>query len=240
MSWYTDPELFLYHWDTCSIVRITKKYNVPLVNKDIKDVGDLDFSKHLSLGDNEESDYDALKSILTKNSFRANPKKLMYVNCQGLVVYLDYLRGTGTWSREEEIDSVINSLPAIGINPFATLLAEKLQAVEKKNLELEKENYRLIDDNKLDYERHCELVAENSNLQEQLNQEKNDRQALEKLVLDLTSKLKECRGAGSGLSDVEPWMSGRMVPSNWVPFEELDVQNLPNGTPLTIAEAPGR
>lgn len=50
------------------IVRITQRYGVPLLKGDIMDEEKLDFSKHLSLGSNKKSDYDALKSILAEYS----------------------------------------------------------------------------------------------------------------------------------------------------------------------------
>ncbi|MCL7052224.1 hypothetical protein MKW94_024120 [Papaver nudicaule] len=56
---------------------------------------------------------------------------------------------------------------------------------------------------------------------------------LEKQVSDLTSELKP--------ADEEPWKSTySSVPSNWVPYEDLDVQNfIPRNTTLKIIKAPG-
>ncbi|KAI3983043.1 hypothetical protein MKX01_035324, partial [Papaver californicum] len=176
MSWYTNPKLFLYCHGSrrrYHIYRIVQKHNVPLLAGDFKNGERLDFSKHLSLGNNKESDYDALKSWLDE----IGPTITRYVNCQGLVVYWDNRSSTGSWSRVEENESIFYSLPGI-INPNEIILAEK----------------------RADEEKMSELVAEISslkdklnNLQEQLNQEKNDRQAQ---VSDLTAKLEECRGAG--------------------------------------------
>ncbi|KAI3842614.1 hypothetical protein MKX03_027278 [Papaver bracteatum] len=355
MPWYRNPRLFLY----CSrhrffIYRIVQKYNVPIFSEDFENGEKLDFSRHLSLGNNQESDYDALKSWLNEGD-RGNK----YVNCQGLVIY--WLSGRdcpGTWSRVEEDDYIFFSLPGI-INPYEVKLAEK-QADEQKisagavaSVLKDKLNYEVtrlnsevtysqeqlnqekndrqaqvsdlttkleelsgarggsavvqpwtsgdtvsshlvsfedlyvtsspkntsvtiiegsstwsqVDEHdsifyslpgiknplteKLLVEKNSELVAENSilkerlmnevtNLQEQLIREKNAKQAFEKEVFDLTAKLEECRGAGSGSPDVQPWMSLDTVPSHWVPFEELDVLNLPKITPLTVMEKPSK
>ncbi|KAI3904935.1 hypothetical protein MKW92_009905, partial [Papaver armeniacum] len=175
MSWYRDPQLFL----RCKgpkhryyIYRIEKKYGVPLFSKDFKVSALADFSRDLSLGNNQETDYDAFKSWFIDGG------GTKYVNCQGLVIYYNWLGdcpGLGTWSRVKEDDSIFYSLPGIS-NPSRTKLAEKR-----------------------DYEKKIsELVTEISNLQdivtylhEQQKQEKNDRQSLEKQVLDLTTKLEE-------------------------------------------------
>ncbi|KAI3842617.1 hypothetical protein MKX03_027281 [Papaver bracteatum] len=187
MSWYADPELFLCFWGSSRgyfIDRIVKKYNVPLQAGDVKYAAELDFSKHLSLGNNKESDYDALKSSLAK----ILPPNTKLVNCQGLVVLWDNTKLSGTWSRIEEYDSSFYSLPGIQ-NPSEAVLDEK-QSVEKKISELVAENSRL----------NSEII----NLQEQLNKEKNAKQELEKQVVDLTKKLEECCGAAGGSTDVQP------------------------------------
>ncbi|KAI3957044.1 hypothetical protein MKW92_006144, partial [Papaver armeniacum] len=133
MSWYTNPKLFLYCHGSrrrYHIYRIVQKYNVPLLAADFKNGEKLDFSKHLSLGNNKESDYDALKSWLDE----IGPIITKYVNCQGLVVYWDNRSSTGSWSRVEEDDSIFYNLPGI-INPYGIKLAEK-QADEKRISEL--------------------------------------------------------------------------------------------------------
>ncbi|KAI3957045.1 hypothetical protein MKW92_006145, partial [Papaver armeniacum] len=116
-----------------------------------------------------------------------------------------------SWSRVEEDDSIIYSLPGI-TNHSEAMLAEK-QAVEKNMSELVAQNSVLREKLKEQLNREkklSELIAEIStlkdklnnevtNLQEQLNQEKNDRKALQTQVLDLTVKLEECRGVGGGI-----------------------------------------
>ncbi|KAI3842615.1 hypothetical protein MKX03_027279 [Papaver bracteatum] len=82
----------------------------------------------------------------------------------------------------------------------------------------------------------CYMNSEVTYLQEQLNQEKNDRQAQ---VFDLTIKLhKCCCCAEGGSADVEPWLNDSTDPDHWVPFEELDALSLPKNTPLAIMEGP--
>ncbi|MCL7037365.1 hypothetical protein MKW94_029166 [Papaver nudicaule] len=218
MSWYRDPELFIYYWDSSygyGIGRIRKSYNTPLGGGDITyEEGQLNFSKHLSLGNNSESDYAALKSHLLKNADVVTHENVKYVNCQGLVVNCSYQKSPGTWSRVEELNSIFYSLPGI-INPS-----------EKKDLELVAEISLLKE----------KLKNEVTNLQDQLIQEKNAKQALQTQVLELKAKLEESRGS----ADVQPWMTGDTVPSHLVPFEDLDVLNFPKTTSVTITEGPSK
>lgn len=252
MSWYTDPTLFIYHWDSSYgywVSRITKKYNVPLTEGDVVLQEKLDFSKHLYLGNNKESDYDALKSSLAENSFELNSQNVKYVNCQGLVVYWNFSQPeSGIWSRVDENDSDFYSLPGI----ITVKLAE--QVVERKISELVAEIFSLNDElinevtnlkeqlNQEKNDRHAqisnlvELNSEVTYLQEQLNQEKNDRQAQ---VFNLTMKLQKCCCcAGGGSADVEPWLNDSTVPDHWVPLEELDALSLTKNTPVAIMEGP--
>ncbi|KAI3978221.1 hypothetical protein MKX01_013052, partial [Papaver californicum] len=63
---------------------------------------------------------------------------------------------------------------------------------------------------------------------------------LEKQILDVASKLEGRCGAGGGSAAEEPWMNGHdKVPSNWVSFEDLDVQTFSKNTTLTITKAAG-
>ncbi|KAI3853250.1 hypothetical protein MKW92_007737, partial [Papaver armeniacum] len=108
--------------------------------------------------------------------------------------------------------------------------------------------------------RLADLEAENSTLKDEvkrltdsLNAEKSTDQkheevlarlaaleALDSQVLDLASKLVQRCGAGGGSSvEEQPWISGHTVPSNWVPFEELDVLTFSKTTPLTITKDAG-
>ncbi|MCL7027433.1 hypothetical protein MKW94_030687 [Papaver nudicaule] len=182
MSWYADPELFLYFWDSSegySTARIVTKYNVPIGVRDL---------------------------------YR-------------LVVYWDHKKNLGVWSTQvEELTSIVKSLPT------PEKLAEKLQLVRERNSELVAEITLLKD----------RQNNEVTNLQNLLNEEKNSKQASEKIVHDLTAKLEECRGAGGGSGDMQPWISSDTVPSHWVAFEELDVLNLPKNVPVTIMEEPSK
>ncbi|KAI3938863.1 hypothetical protein MKW92_012486 [Papaver armeniacum] len=193
MSWHRDPELFICHWSSTigwKIYRIKKKYNVPLLSREISDGEELNFDKHLSTGTNKESDYDTLKSYLAKTR---NEKILKFINCQGLVAYWNKKTRQASWATQvEDVTLIVNSLPAGNItNPSDIKLAEKRAAEEKIS----------------------KFVAEISSLKEmfinevtylhgKLNQEKNDREALQTQVLDLTAKLKECCGAGGGIDGV--------------------------------------
>ncbi|KAI3938862.1 hypothetical protein MKW92_012485 [Papaver armeniacum] len=128
----------------------------------------LDFSKHLSLGNNKKSDYDALKSWLDEDIGRRITK---LVNCQGVVVYWDFFDRTGTWSQVEEHDSIFYRLPGI-INP-------RNQEDERKDVRV---SSRLAEISSL----NDKLNTEVRNLQRQLNKQKNDRQAPQ--VSDLAAK----------------------------------------------------
>ncbi|KAI3925293.1 hypothetical protein MKX01_035410 [Papaver californicum] len=83
-------------------------------------------------------------------------------------------------------------------------------------------------------------LDEISDLHEQLNQENKAKQALEKKVVEFTSKLEKCTcGAAaeeSSSTDKELWMNDSTVPTNWVPYEEL-VQAFSRSTPLDITKA---
>ncbi|KAI3880957.1 hypothetical protein MKX03_007803, partial [Papaver bracteatum] len=84
------------------------------------------------------------------------------------------------------------------------------------------------------------LTVEVSDLQQQLEREKNDRQTLEKKNSELTSKLEESCGAGGESADKEePWITDHPVPSNWVPFDDLDVQMFPKDNHLKISKVIG-
>ncbi|KAI3842613.1 hypothetical protein MKX03_027277 [Papaver bracteatum] len=191
MSWYRNPNIFLrckgskhrFH-----VYRIEKKF------------------RHLSLGNNQESDYDGLKSWLNEDGVVTK-----YVNRQGLMI-------TGS---AIENDWTSYTLPGI-INRYEIKLADK-RADEKKISDLQ---------DKLEYE-VTKLNSEVTYLQEQLNQEKNYRQAQ---VYDFTTKLEELSGARGGSAVVQPWTSGDTVSSHLVPSEDLYVTSSPNNTSVTIIE----
>ncbi|KAI3881077.1 hypothetical protein MKX03_015707, partial [Papaver bracteatum] len=90
----------------------------------------LSFLKHLSLGNDKETDFDAFKA-----SF---PDSVIYkfINSQGLVIDWDFAKQRGTWSREEP-NSPFWSLPGITKQESITeqLLADK-QALAEENSEL--------------------------------------------------------------------------------------------------------
>ncbi|KAI3881071.1 hypothetical protein MKX03_015701, partial [Papaver bracteatum] len=133
MSWYTDTQLFIvYGTDSQFYVRrVTKEYgSSPIAGNDLKEYELLSFSKHLSLGNNKESDFDAFKASF-KSGNSGNQK---YINSQGFVI--NFASGTGTWTREEQ-NTPFWSLPGITKQKsFTELLADK-QALEGKVSDLE-------------------------------------------------------------------------------------------------------
>ncbi|KAI3971768.1 hypothetical protein MKW92_020784, partial [Papaver armeniacum] len=125
MSWYRDPQLFIYQF--VAIHRVTVEFGIrPVVTSDLKEGENLSFSKHLSLlGHNKEGDFDAFKASFPKSG---NGK---FINNQGLV--FDW--PSGTWSHEEP-NSPFWSLPGITKpKSSATLLANN-QALADENAEL--------------------------------------------------------------------------------------------------------
>lgn len=168
MSFFSDPELFLVWGRTMGlkffIFRIQRKPGCPVVPEDTGNYEVLNFSEHLSLPHNKESDYDNLFAYLTRND--------KFVNCRGLVINWftpnDQFKSSYSYSWSPEL----LNLSSYGIHALATHQenesdardrekAEKLQALEKRV----------------------------SDLHEQLNQEKNDKQGLEKSVSDLHEQL---------------------------------------------------
>ncbi|MCL7026349.1 hypothetical protein MKW94_026192 [Papaver nudicaule] len=272
MSWYTDPQLFIHSPNAVRfyVYRVTKEFGInPLVRADFSlQADDLTFSKHLYLGDNRESDYDAFKATFPKSEIKK------FINCEGWVINWDVKAQTGTWSREEP-NSPFWGLPGITKKKSATE-----EVLEKKVSELEEKNSSLEDDinNKAEKEAQEKKV---SSLQEEIakikkekeasdkrvldleadvNKERDEKsvlinglkredmlmaglEALQQQVLDLTSKLSVqcCDAAGSDGSsiDEEPWITGQTVPGNWVPFKDLDVQPFSKNISLMITKAAG-
>ncbi|KAI3968334.1 hypothetical protein MKW92_052323, partial [Papaver armeniacum] len=110
MSWYRDPQLFIFgHTESSfSVYRITKGFSSsPIGTGDYKSEGELNFSTHLWLGKNKESDFNAFKA-----SFKPESGIYKFINSHGLVIYWDNGNRIGVWSREEP-NSPIWSLPGI-------------------------------------------------------------------------------------------------------------------------------
>ncbi|KAI3891769.1 hypothetical protein MKX03_020907, partial [Papaver bracteatum] len=95
----------------------------------------LNFSKHLSLGNNKESDFDAFRASFPVSGI------FKFINCKGLVIDWDYAQQTGTWSHED-LNSPFWSLPGILPEP---ILAE-LRSLKRKNSDLKLNNSNLEDD----------------------------------------------------------------------------------------------
>ncbi|KAI3881079.1 hypothetical protein MKX03_015709, partial [Papaver bracteatum] len=124
MSWYTNPQLFIYSYT--HVYKVTKKIGInPIALSDLKEGKEFSFSKHLSLENNKESDFKTFKASFPKSGmFKA-------INCEGLVINWDHTKQTGAWSREEQ-DTSFWSLP--GITKQKSLTE---QALEKKVSDLE-------------------------------------------------------------------------------------------------------
>ncbi|KAI3838892.1 hypothetical protein MKX03_002668 [Papaver bracteatum] len=162
-----------------------------------------------------------------------------------------------TWSREP-LDSPFYRLP--GINTPETVLLTRKEDLDSENQalkiiisDLKARNSTLEDDKiklinnlngaktmNLVEKRLFDLEATVATLRDEFKRnydcEKAEKQVLKEQVSELTSKLKECCGS----TDEEPWKSGNSpVPKNWVPFEDLDVQNFPRNASLKIIKAPG-
>lgn len=173
MSWYTDPHLFIYTKSIFECVYRIKEI-VPIgTTFTLHDFTDsdadcYDFSKHLSLGYNEESDYDSFFEDLWMR-----PAETM-INSQGLVATPD-CQGNFYMARED-LDKPFYSLPTYlpaWVAEQDRLIAEK-QALEKIVSESETMISTYQDKEK-------KLTAVVSYLQEQLDREKK--------ISKLTSKL---------------------------------------------------
>ncbi|KAI3951376.1 hypothetical protein MKW92_048264, partial [Papaver armeniacum] len=90
---------------------------------DLRMIERLSFSEHLSLGNNEESDFEAFKATLMSKS-----RICKFINSQGFVMNWDLDKQTGTWS-SVGLDSPFWSLPGI----LPELILAKLRSLDKEN-----------------------------------------------------------------------------------------------------------
>ncbi|KAI3898941.1 hypothetical protein MKW92_040315, partial [Papaver armeniacum] len=132
MSWYSDPQLFIYSY--AYVHRVRKEFGInPVVTNDIinNEHENLNFSKHLSLGTNKESDYNAFNASFPSSGITK------FINSQGLVINWDGAEQTGYWSREEQ-NSHFWNLPGItkqksvGKSVTEQALEERVSALEAK------------------------------------------------------------------------------------------------------------
>ncbi|KAI3957049.1 hypothetical protein MKW92_035855, partial [Papaver armeniacum] len=65
MSWFADTQLFIYNGSY--IYRIKKEYGIPVNLRDFEDYEIFSFIKHLSRGNDRESDYAAFLSRFRPN-----------------------------------------------------------------------------------------------------------------------------------------------------------------------------
>lgn len=228
MSFFSDPELYIVWGRQMGfkfyMFRVKTKPGCPFIWGEFCDYEVLNFSKHLSLPHNQETDFQSLFSYLSKID--------KFVNCQGLVI---------NWFSDDPEPFNTYSWSPEGLN-LSTYGIHVLVSSHQEN-EADVDLSACINERDRERAEKQALEKKVSDLYEQLNREK---QAYENQILDLTSKLEQCSGGGAkdGLSvDEEHWMTGNTVPSNWVPFEKLDALNaFPSNNPLTItkAEAPGK
>ncbi|KAI3881072.1 hypothetical protein MKX03_015702, partial [Papaver bracteatum] len=140
MSWYRDPQLFIYGaYPTFYIFRVTKEFGInPVANNDFRQEAQLSFSTHLSLSNNKESDFDSFKATFVPKSGIHK-----FANSQGLVINWDpSSKQTGYWS-SEGLDSPFWSLPGITVAKPKSVteqaLEEKVSALEARNFSLQDE-----------------------------------------------------------------------------------------------------
>ncbi|KAI3911242.1 hypothetical protein MKW92_029615 [Papaver armeniacum] len=211
-SWYENPQLFICN----ASHEASDGFNVYKCCKEPSGPIHVSDLKRISSGVKKESVFDALLAYLIDFYVRSGSKIWRIVNCQGLAILWDQSSGREimcSWSREP-LDSPYYNLP--GITP--PIDAEK-EALKKRVSDLESRNAAL--------ETEVQMLNEENN---------NEIRELEKEVSELTRKLKECCGS----ADEESWKIGNStVPSNWVPFEDLDALNIPKKTFLKIIKAPG-
>lgn len=253
MSWYRDPQLFIYQF--VAVHRITVEFGIrTVVSNDLKEGEILSFSKHLSLGNNKEGDFDAFKASFPQSESTTTK----FINCRGLVINWP----SGTWSLEEP-NSPFWSLPGI-TKPNSVIQQAENQALAKENSDLKEKISSLQDEvskSKAEKEaiidkRVLALEAENAILKGEFNRERDGKNALidglkredmlagltalQQHVMDLTSKLDQCCGVAGDVSPIEePWITNQTVPGNWVSFGELDVLPLSKNPTLTITKAAG-
>lgn len=182
MSWYTNPQLFIY--SSTYVYKVTKKFGInPISKSDLEDIKVLSFSEHLSMDNNKESDFKDFKASFPKSGmFKA-------INCEGLVINWDKTKKTGAWSREEQ-DSPFWSLPGITKPKSETeqALAGKVSDLEAKLSSIQSE----FNNNKVEKE---VIVAENSVLKDEKEAIitenlilKVEKEATDKRVRDLVAE----------------------------------------------------
>ncbi|RZC91480.1 hypothetical protein C5167_027546 [Papaver somniferum] len=178
---------------------VQTKPGCPFLEGDFHNNEVLNFSRHLSLPHNKQSDFEPLFAYLKKND--------IFVNCRGLVINwfprtVRYRYRSYSWSPELlNLSSYgIHALDAQQDNQSDELMndpdnADKLQALEKtEHLNQEKNDKQALEKTvshpheQLNQDKQA-LEKSISDLHEQLNQVKNDKQALEKRVSDLNEQL---------------------------------------------------
>ncbi|KAI3881074.1 hypothetical protein MKX03_015704, partial [Papaver bracteatum] len=166
MSWYRDPQLFIYSSikPFFYVFRITKKFgSSPIVEEDQERVGILNFSEHLSLGSNKDSDYDAFKATFPYSGI------YKLINSQGLVINWDFDKEIGSWSRED-INSPFWSLPGITRQSLPGIAQQK--PVTEEAIAQQKSVPELLAENQALAKENSELKAKIASLQDEVDNNK--------------------------------------------------------------------
>lgn len=242
MSWYHDPQIFI-----CNAYNSASQgFNEYRCKKDPNGTVHVSELQRISSGVHKGRDFDALLAYLINFFVRSGAKTWRIVNCQGLAILWEQTPCNGTvcsWSREP-LDSPYYRLP--GITPpvdaekeaLKRRVSDLLAEISPLKVEVERnkqDKTTLVNEKKAVEKTNSELKARNSTLEADVRREKTEKKDLEKKVSELTLKLQECCGSADG----EPWKSGRTVPNDWVPFEDLDVLNTRNITSLKMIKASG-
>ncbi|KAI3997329.1 hypothetical protein MKX01_003132 [Papaver californicum] len=168
MAWYKDPQLYICRETPgLKLYRMKEPIGTPIALSGIIDYGFLDYSKHLSLANNKESDFDAFLS-----SIKFDGVTFKLINCQGWVVYQmvsNYHHFT--WAREP-LNSPFYRLPGIN-SPETVLLAQK-EALDRRVFILETEISPL------------KIVLRKS--KEDRNTLINEKQALDRIISELKAR----------------------------------------------------
>lgn len=197
MSWFRDPQLFI----VCEldmqqqfyVVRVKKEFGSHIAGKSDLITGDceeLDFSKHLSFGNNRESDFTHFLCYWSTCFCK-------FINSQGWVITCTEFMypESYTWSREK-LDSPFYRLPGLSIKAPATVANEgderekaQVQALVKRVLDLKLSNCALKDEREREKagkqaleKRVSVLELNNRVFQHEARKNKEEKQALEERV----------------------------------------------------------
>lgn len=201
MSWYSNPQLFIYLWKSddnnysqfrvYSFAKVTGttrfSYDDPLTEDDIWE-NSFDFSEYLCPDSNKESDF---LSAFGSFEFETSVGISKLINSQGLVVNWDSTKQTGTFSREE-LNSPFWSLPGVKTPEMLMFengaLGKEKSELKANNSKLEEECKRIKKGKESLEEKVSDLEAKLSSLQDQVYNNKVEKEAADKRVSDLEAE----------------------------------------------------